>query len=247
VTRGNPYETQKYVEEYLLFHYGKPQDFCPFPFVSRDLMRFHERIREESILRLPSHKHIRALDIGCGTGRLSFELAQVADEVIGIDNSRAFIDAAKTLSKKRRMSIRVHESGSEFAKKTIVLPKHFQQARVQFGVGNAMDLRAFRERGPYGIVAAINLICRLPSPRRFLRQLKNLIEPGGQLILASPFSWLGGFTPRHEWFTPEAVVKTLQPQFRLARQRDLPFMIREHRRKYQLVVSKVMTLVRTQR
>jgi SAM-dependent methyltransferase len=240
----NPYETRRYVEEYLLFHYGRPEDFCPFPFVSRDLMRFHERIRKECILPRRGKKHIRALDIGCGTGRFSFELAQVADEVIGIDNSEAFITAANNLVKKRRMGIRVHESGAEFADKTIVLPKQFQGAAVQFAVGDAMDLQAFRERGPYGMVAAINLICRLPSPRRFLRQLKELVEPGGQFILASPFSWLGGFTPRREWLTPEAVVKILQPEFRLARQRDLPFMIREHRRKYQLVVSKVMTLVR---
>jgi SAM-dependent methyltransferase len=242
---ANPYETRRYVDEYLLFHYGKPQDFCPFPFVSRDLMRFHERIREECILSLPSNKRIRALDIGCGTGRLTFELAQVADEVIGIDNSHAFITAAKTLSKKRRMSIRVHESGSEFSKKTIVLSKTFHGAPVQFEVADAMKLRTFRERGPYQIIAAINLICRLPSPRRFLAQLKDLVEPGGQFILASPFSWLGGFTPPHEWLTSEAVTKVLRPHFRLVRHRDLPFMIREHRRKYQLVISNVMTFVRT--
>jgi SAM-dependent methyltransferase len=245
VIAGNPYETQRYVEEYLLFHYGTPQDFCPFPFVSRDLMRFHERIRKECILPLPSNKRIRALDIGCGTGRLSFELAQLASEVIGIDNSQAFITAAKAIARKRSVSIRVHESGSEFSKKTIVLPKRFRAAPVQFEVGDAINLQPLRRRGPYGIIAAVNLICRLPSPRRFFRQLKDLVAPAGQFILASPFSWLGGFTPRREWLTPETVVKTLQPHFSLARQRDLPFMIREHRRKYQLVISNVMTFVRS--
>src|ERR1051325_11616460 len=149
---ANPYETRRYVDEYLLFHYGKPADVCPFPFVSRDLLRFHERVRTERLMTpLPSGP-IRALDVGCGTGRLSFELAQVADEVIGIDNSHAFITAAKNLARTGRMRIRVHESGSEFARKTVVLPKQFRGARVQFAVADAMNLRAFKERGPYGIV-----------------------------------------------------------------------------------------------
>jgi SAM-dependent methyltransferase len=242
----NPYETRRYVDEYLLFHYGKPKDLCPFPFVSRDLLRFHERIREECLITpLPFRTPIRALDIGCGTGRLSFELGKFADEVIGLDNSHAFVTAAKNLLKKGRARVRVHESGAEFVAKTIVLPKQFRRAAVQFEVGDAMNLRPFRKRGPYRIVAAINLICRLPSPCRFLAQLKDLVEPGGQFILASPFSWLGGFTPRREWLTPAAAVKLLEPDFRLARQRNLPFMIREHRRKYQLVISNVMTFVRT--
>jgi hypothetical protein len=36
----------------------------------------------------------------------------------------------------------------------------------------------------------------------------------------------------------------LRPHFRLARRGDLPFLIREHRRKYQLVVAEVFTFVR---
>jgi SAM-dependent methyltransferase len=212
------------------------------------LLRFHERLREECLLPVRKREEaVRALDIGCGTGRLTFELAQVADEVIGIDNSRAFISAAKDLVKMRRMSIRVHESGSRFAQKTIILPRKLAAANVRFEVVDAMKLaRPFKNRAPFNIVAAVNLICRLPSPRKFLHQLAGLIKPGGQFILASPFSWLGGFTPRNEWLTPEAVTKVLRPYFRLVRQRDLPFMIREHRRKYQLVISNVMTFVRTE-
>jgi hypothetical protein len=36
----------------------------------------------------------------------------------------------------------------------------------------------------------------------------------------------------------------LLPDYRLVRQGELPFVIREHRRKYQLVVSQVFTFIR---
>ena len=94
------------------------------------------------------------------------------------------------------------------------------------------------------MVSAINLIDRLPRPRQFLRQLARLLAPGGQLLIASPFTWLEEFTPSGEWLTSEEVPRLLHPDFRLARHGDLPFVIREHRRKYQLVVAEVFTFVR---
>jgi 2-polyprenyl-3-methyl-5-hydroxy-6-metoxy-1,4-benzoquinol methylase len=41
----------------------------------------------------------RALDIGCAVGGASFELARGFGEVLGVDLSRAFIDAANQLQK----------------------------------------------------------------------------------------------------------------------------------------------------
>jgi hypothetical protein len=74
--------------------------------------------------------------------------------------------------------------------------------------------------------------------------LGRLLAPGGQLVIASPFTWLEEFTPSREWFTSEQVPRLLGPDFRLARHGDLPFVIREHRRKYQLVVAEIFTFVR---
>src|SRR5881394_1813095 len=149
----NPYETKRYVDEYLLFHYGRPNDFCPFSFISPNLLRFHERIRKECLLPISAQGKRRALDIGCGVGRLSFELTRAADEVLGIDNSGAFIRSAQNLSRKRRVCICVHESGLNFAKKTIVLPKTFRAAKVRFEVGDAMNLHSWHRHRPYRIIA----------------------------------------------------------------------------------------------
>lgn len=241
--KANPYETNRYLHEYLLFHYGKPNDVCGFEFVPRELLRFHERIREECLLPVSHSGNSRALDIGCAVGRFTFELSRLANEVIGMDNSKRFVLSARNIAKRGATKVQIHESGAEVRSRRVTLPQGMRPGKVRFQVGDAQNLASIAKR-PFNIVAAINLICRLPSPSRFLRQLPDLVSPGGQLLIASPFSWLKEYTPQREWLTPPDLETTLQPHFRLNRRRDIPFVIREHRRKYQLVISEVLTFKR---
>jgi putative 4-mercaptohistidine N1-methyltranferase len=241
--KANPYESQRYLHEYLLFHYGKPKDVCAFDFIPRGLLRFHERIREECLLPVSRATQTRALDIGCAVGRFTFELSHVADEVVGIDNSNRFILAAQNIAKKKAAKVQIQESGSIFSNHRVSLPKAARPGKVHFQVGDAQNLGPIAKHS-FEIVAAINLICRLPAPPAFLRQLPGLVSPKGQLVIASPFSWLRQYTPARAWLTSSELEKSLRPHFQLKQRRDIPFVIREHRRKYQLVVSEVLTFKR---
>ncbi len=116
---------------------------------------------------------------------------------------------------------------------------------VEFDTADALDLSVLPDAA-FQVVAAVNLLCRLGSPRRFLEQVPRLVAPGGQLLIASPFSWLEQYTPRRRWLTSRQVRLLLRPHFRLRRRRDLPLVIREHRRKYQLIVSEVLVFQRAQ-
>lgn len=241
--RLNPYETPRYLHEYLVLHYGRPRDLCPFPFVPRELLRFHERLRQEYLLPVRRRSQSRGLDLGCAVGRFTFELGRLVGHVLGIDNARSLIRAAQRMAKRHRVTVPVQESGAEFSSRRLVLPDTLQRCNVEFQVGDALDLSALPSGG-FQVVSAINLIDRLPRPREFLGQLARLLAPGGQLVIASPFTWLEEFTPSREWFASEQVPRLLGSDFRLARHGDLPFVIREHRRKYQLVVAEVFTFVR---
>jgi SAM-dependent methyltransferase len=128
----------------------------------------------------------------------------------------------------------------------VILPKALQRGRVEFRIGDAQDLSAFAEAS-FHVVAALNLLCRLPRPGRFLKGLHRLVAVGGQLVIASPYSWLEEHTPRREWLMSAELQALLRPHFRLVRRRDLPFLIREHQRKYQLVVSEVLVFLRGNR
>jgi SAM-dependent methyltransferase len=244
--RANPYESAQYLSEYLLFHYGRPGQICPLRFVPKEALRFHERIRLDCLLPLrPRMNGGRGLDLGCGVGRFTFELGLVLDEVLGVDNSKRFIVAARQMAHGRGVTVRVRESGAQFSKVELALPQRLRGAAVRFQVGDAMNLGSY-PNGTFNVVAAINLICRLPSPRRFLGQLHRIVAPGGQLLIGSPFSWLGAYTPPREWLDIAGVIRLLTPHFKLVRRQEMPFVIREHRRKYQLVISEVLTFVRSE-
>jgi len=241
--RGNPYETTRYLHEYLLLHYGRPRDLAPFPFIPGQWLHFHERLRQEYLLPVHSRDRTRSLDLGCAVGRFTFELSRVTNQALGVDRSRLFIRAARRMAKCGGLEVPIKETGKQVSLRRLVLPKVVRRGCVHFRLGDAMDLTSFPD-GAFQVVSAINLIDRLPRPRAFLSQLPRLVAFGGQLLLASPFTWLEEYTPCREWFASEQVPELLRPDFRLARHGQLPFVIREHRRKFQLVVAEVFTFIR---
>lgn len=63
--------------------------------------------------------------------------------------------------------------------------------------GDACALSA--DLRPFDAILAANLLCRLPEPMKFLDRAKDLVKPGGVLVLVSPYSWLPGWTPKEKW------------------------------------------------
>ncbi len=97
-----------------------------------------------------------------------------------------------------------------------------------------------QDLGKFDLVHAANLICRLREPRQLLDRLPDLIDSGGELVLTTPCTWLGEFTPPENWPTGRTIdwlEDELAGAFALQRTQDLPFLIREHARKFQWSVA----------
>jgi len=62
----------------------------------------------------------RALDIGCGVGRATFELARMFNEVVGIDYSKSFIETCNVLCCKGRLGYTALQQG-EIVKELIAV------------------------------------------------------------------------------------------------------------------------------
>ena len=61
----NPYETERLLAEYLLFHYGTADEVLPYPFGPKDALDFAVRAVTEC-LDLPNVPfYARAIDLGC--------------------------------------------------------------------------------------------------------------------------------------------------------------------------------------
>lgn len=239
----NPYETERLLAEYLLFHYGTAQDVLgglPGP---TEAVGFATRLVDLLLdtALLPASPN--ALDVGCAVGGSSFALARWCAQVLGVDFSARFIDAARSLGERGSLSLEVVEQGRRLRSFTARVPESIDRNRVRFSVGDAQNLPA--SWANFDVVLAANLLCRLPKPEDFIRRLSGLVKPGGQLLLTTPFTWMEEFTPVENWLggTPEAgeswavLQRLLNPDFELATRMDVPLLLREHGRKFQYTVT----------
>jgi putative 4-mercaptohistidine N1-methyltranferase len=246
----NPYESPKLLAEYLLLHYGSAADVLgglPGP---EGAIGFPSRLVQELLDPASLPANARALDLGCAAGGSSFELARTCDEVLGIDFSHSFIAAANLLRESGRHPFEKAIEGEITEPVVAEVPSEIVRARVTFEQGDAMDLDSnpkskIKNRKSFDVVLAANLLCRLPDPARFLEALPMLVGTGGQLLLTTPFTWLEEYTPQENWIggtreggrSFDALQRALEPAFELEYRTELPFLIREHARKFQYGIA----------
>lgn len=231
------YETDALVAQYCEFHWG--DEYLGVPNYPRacaeiclELMR--ERRREH------------ALDLGCAVGRASFELARDFERVTGLDFSTRFIRIAETMARNGRIHYVRPDEGE--------LATHREQRLQSFGLESVRSRVAFFQADAcnlkpihrdYDLVFAGNLLDRLYAPRKFLKGIAGRIRSGGLLVLTSPYTWLEEHTARSEWIggfkrdgenltTLDGLREILREDFaEFGEPRDVPFVIRETRRKFQ--------------
>jgi len=249
----NYYDSERGLSEYLLFHYGAPGPLLPPGWAEAGTLEFPARCVSQFLDAARLAAQARALDLGCAVGRGSFELARHCAEVIGVDFSQQFIDVGNRLRQRGSLRFKSFEEGELTQARRAIVPPEIDRRRVKFEVGDATRLRP--DLGKFDVVLAANLIDRLDAPLRCLERLSGLLRPGGQLILASPYTWLANYTPKKNWLggfvrggrpvkTHDTLRRILSPHFKLIRRLDLPFLFREHARKYQLGISEASVWVR---
>ena len=228
------YENPTILAEYLLFHYGTAGEILPgsveWPAGMRDALDF--------AVRTPSHfsntAAQRGLDLGCAVGRSTYEMSRTCAEVTGMDFSHAFISAAKQLADGHEVPYTRRDEASLETPLKAALPGGVFPDRVSFFQGDAMDLPS--DIGTFDRVHAANLLCRLREPVKLLDRLRSLVNHGGQLVLATPCTWLEEFTPPANW-PSEGTLTWLESHlgsaFKLLKEKDEPFLIRETARKFQ--------------
>jgi len=231
------YETDALLAQYCEFHYGSEY---------LGEANYPKACVELCLEAMGDQPRGRALDIGCATGRSSFELARHFEHVDGVDFTARFIRLALALKEVGQVSYELPVEGELTEHRTVRLGDLDLAdiaARVDFAQGDACNLKPLFTG--YDLIFAGNLIDRLYSPRRFLEQVHDRLNPGGLLVLTSPYTWLEEFTAKEEWLggylrhgqpvtTLQGLHEVLDLHFQaLGEPCQVPFVIRETARKFQ--------------
>ena len=181
--------------------------------------------------------------MGCAVGATSFELSKDFAEVVGIDFSHAFVAAANGMKTNGKATYAATTEGEVKGTWTVSLEEGTHPERASFEQGDACAIRG--DIGKFSVVHGANLLCRLPKPLDFLSRLKDIVIEGGLVVLVSPYSWLPAYTPKDKWLggftspdgTPadsfKGLTAALEADFELVHEENMPFLIREHNRKFQ--------------
>ncbi len=239
------YEDPQILDEYLLFHYGRENEILDTKIHWPDGMRQALDFAVRTPLHFSKSPVARGLDLGCAVGRSAFEMARNCEKVIGLDFSHRFIAAANRLKNERNVDYSRIDEGVIKARLMAELPEGIDASRVEFMQGDAMHLS--EDLGQFDRVHAANLLCRLSDPILLLNRLGDLVVSGGELVLATPCTWLENFTPRENW--PKAdtlgwLKEHLLGHFEQRSECDEPFLIRETARKFQWTRSMITVWTR---
>ncbi|MDF1882889.1 5-histidylcysteine sulfoxide synthase [Sulfurimonas sp. SAG-AH-194-C21] len=235
------YESDELVSQYCEFQYGASH--------------FGVENFAQSTARVASAFAVnnkKALDLGCATGRATYELAREFDTVEGIDFSVRFVQAGAKLKEDGYLAFSTKEEGEIAVQKKITIEElgyEKLKEKVSFWQGDACNLKP--NFTGYDLVMATNLIDRLYNPRLFLDTIDERLNEDGILVITSPYTWqesstakefwLGGFTNEkgEEVKTIDSLTTILGEKFELIHTQDLEFVIKETARKYQHTISEV--------
>ncbi len=244
------YETDKLVSEYAEFHYGDEYFGVP---------NFSKALVDLAITALVDKPKRTALDLGCATGRATFELAKYFNHVTGVDFSARFINVGVQLASGETLRYTLADEGELVSYKSRSLADlglAETRSKVEFLQGDACNLKTIFTG--YDFILAANLIDRLYNPAKFLGSIHERLNVGGILMLTSPYTWLTEHTPREDWIggfkkdgesftTLDGLKAHLGKHFRLVQgPQEVPFVIRETKRKFQHTLSEVTVWERIQ-
>lgn len=118
-----------------------------------DLQRW---LADKSLSRLTLRGDETILDVGCGDGRITSELARrvPGGRVLGIDPAPRMLEFARA---------------------------HHHEANLAFEAGDARQLESYR--GGFDLVVSFNALHWLPEPREGVNGVRGCLKPGGRAHL----------------------------------------------------------------
>ncbi len=235
VIKDDSYETDPEVILHCETHYGDTQ--MAVPNFQKAIADFCASIAAPELRRC-------ALDLGCKTGRSTWELARSFNNVTGVDLSARTIRVATQLQEQGRFNYIFPEEGEicdyrqvtleDFDLKPLVKKVKFLQADFS----NMKNIFS-----GYDLILLNNILDQVYQPKELLSQLHRRMNENGILVLATSYDWDEKFTKTENWLGGyrssaepvrgiETVEELLREHFtRIDKKTTLPYLFRINKRK----------------
>lgn len=131
----------------------------------------------------------RALDVGCGTGRVSIRLAEAGFAVDALDIEEKVVNIARRVAQERNLSI-------------------------NFAVCDFVRQSAFLEDDIYDVVVCTEVLEHVEDWRTVVDAMCRVLSPGGTLVITVPhdpklFSVIDEHAGHYRRYRPEDIVSSL--------------------------------------
>jgi uncharacterized protein YbaR (Trm112 family) len=132
-----------------------------------------------------------AVELGCSVGRIVGELAAGAERVIGLDLHFGAVRRARRLLGGETLAYGRRIVGRRYAPAMVAAgDRAVPPGRATLVCADALDPPLLP--GVFDRVVALNLLDSVASPRQLVSAVDTLCAVGGEVILASPYTWQSG-------------------------------------------------------
>jgi putative 4-mercaptohistidine N1-methyltranferase len=191
VIKDNSYETDSEVIQYCETHYGSPQLAVP---------NFQKELADFCIEVTGSAQQQCALDLGCKTGRTTWELARTFNNVTGVDLSARTIRIAIQLQEQGRFNYIFPEEGEVCDYRQVTLEDFELKPlvkKVKFLQSDFANLK--NVFSGYDLILLNDILDRIYQPKELLSQLHRRMNENGVLVIATAWDWDKKYTKPENW------------------------------------------------
>ena len=142
----------------------------------------------------------KVLDLGCGVGRLAFDLAKVSGHVDAIDFTARHIQHCLDLKEQGQLRYAMATQGEIFDFHEVTLDAvGFAQSpdNLQFAQGDGHNLKP--QFDDYDLAVCHRVIEYSYHPEVLLQLLSQRVKAGGVLVLGSSYAWDDSITDVQHW------------------------------------------------
>jgi len=191
VIKDDNYETDPEVILHCESHYGASLLGVP---------NFQKAIADFCTNLKLSNQQGCALDLGCKTGRTTWELARTFNNVTGVDLSARTIKVANRLQEQGRFNYIFPEEGEVCDYRQVTLEDFDLKplvSKVKFLQSDFANLK--NVFSGYDLVLLNDILDRIYQPKELISQLHKRINENGILVIATAYDWDEKYTKPENW------------------------------------------------